>query len=273
VRCPAGPLLLLLLCQAAHADPTAAANWSRLHGCDASGLHPLRASASLQKAAQRVAAGDSLQHALAALRDVRERSSLLHLSGAVADSDVARLLSRGSCTTLADARLQEIGSYRRGREVWLVVATTTSIPSADDAARLRQQVVELVNAARVQGRRCGRKSYAPAPGLHLNAALAAAALEHARDMAVHDEFEHRGHDGSTPGTRVQQAAYGPYRVVGENIAAGAMTAAEVVQGWLDSPAHCENIMDPRFTDIGIAYAVNLDSRSGIYWTQDFAAPR
>jgi uncharacterized protein YkwD len=47
---------------------------------------------------------------------------------------------------------------------------------------------------------------------------------------------------------------------------------EVTQGWLSSPAHCENIMDPRFSEIGIAFAVNMASAEAIYWTQDFAAP-
>jgi len=52
----------------------------------------------------------------------------------------------------------------------------------------------------------------------------------------------------------------------------AMTAAEVTQGWLRSPAHCENIMDPRFAEIGIAFAVNMATAEAVYWTQDFAAP-
>jgi uncharacterized protein YkwD len=52
-----------------------------------------------------------------------------------------------------------------------------------------------------------------------------------------------------------------------------MTPAEVTQGWLDSPAHCENIMDTRFSEIGIGFAVNLSSSELVYWTQVFAAPR
>jgi uncharacterized protein YkwD len=91
-------------------------------------------------------------------------------------------------------------------------------------------------------------------------------------MAQHSEFDHRGQDGSTPTLRVKRAGYGRFQIVGENIAAGAATPMEVTQGWLSSPAHCENIMDPRFSEIGIAYAVNMASAGGIYWTQDFAAP-
>ena len=92
-------------------------------------------------------------------------------------------------------------------------------------------------------------------------------------MASTGNFDHRGHDGSTPAMRVARAGYGRNPIVGENIAAGAMTPAEVTEGWLASPPHCENIMDGRFTQMGIAYAENLKSAGGVYWTQEFAAPR
>ena len=52
-----------------------------------------------------------------------------------------------------------------------------------------------------------------------------------------------------------------------------MAPVEVTEGWLTSPAHCENIMDARFTEIGIAYAASLNTAAGMYWTQVFAAPR
>jgi uncharacterized protein YkwD len=32
-------------------------------------------------------------------------------------------------------------------------------------------------------------------------------------------------------------------------------------------------MDPRFSEIGIAFAVNTATSELVYWTQDFAAPR
>jgi uncharacterized protein YkwD len=60
------------------------------------------------------------------------------------------------------------------------------------------------------------------------------------------------------------------RHVGENIASGVPTAREVVDGWLASPGHCSNIMDPRFTEMGVAYATERRSRGVIYWTQVFA---
>jgi uncharacterized protein YkwD len=101
--------------------------------------------------------------------------------------------------------------------------------------------------------------------------LSAAATAHAADMAAHREFDHRGHDGSTPAVRVARAGFGAFSVVGENIAAGALTPLEVTRGWLASPPHCENLRDPRFSELGIGFAVNTANEPWVFWTQDFAA--
>jgi uncharacterized protein YkwD len=90
-------------------------------------------------------------------------------------------------------------------------------------------------------------------------------------MAVHNYFEHQDLSGRTPADRVRAVGYRE-KLVGENIAFGPRTAEEVVQGWLDSPAHCENIMDPRFAEMGIAYAPGHAKR-GLYWVQLLATPR
>ena len=45
-----------------------------------------------------------------------------------------------------------------------------------------------------------------------------------------------------------------------------------MQGWLASPHHCENLMDPRFTELGVGFVFDADSDSGVYWTQVFAVP-
>jgi uncharacterized protein YkwD len=273
---PLLPILLALLVadpQMSRADALDAVNWGRLRGCrGASGLTALHSSPALQAAAKRLAAGDSLRGALAAAGYAASQSSELHLNGAVNDADISRALTANYCSTLIDARLRDIGIARRGRETWMILAAPLTLPGVADAAAIRRQILSLVNEARAAGRRCGGKYFAPVPPLAPNASLAEAALAHSRDMAQHGEFDHRGHDGSTPAKRVELAGYGRYRIIGENIAAGATSATEVTQGWLASAPHCENIMDGRFTQIGIAYAVNFKTAEGIYWTQDFAAP-
>jgi uncharacterized protein YkwD len=62
-------------------------------------------------------------------------------------------------------------------------------------------------------------------------------------------------------------------VVGENIAAGQPTAEQVVAGWLKSAGHCANLMDPDFSEMGVAFAVAPQRGKAIYWAQLFATPR
>ena len=121
------------------------------------------------------------------------------------------------------------------------------------AAAVRERVVKLVNEARSRGRRCGAERFSAAPPLHGAKQLHDAALRHARDMARKKFFEHLGSDGSQPKDRVRRAGYSS-RLTGENIAYGPVSAEEVVAGWLASPDHCANIMDPRFRDIGVGVA-------------------
>jgi uncharacterized protein YkwD len=263
----------------AGADVVDAVNWARQHGCAVSAAPtpltgaPFKNSVALQKAARRLAGGDALQDAMAAEGYLSAESVALHFSGAVSDQQIARALSAKHCDDLTNPKLREIGADRRGRDVWMVLAAPVSLLTAADAESVSRHILDLVNEARAAGRRCGGKYFAPAGPLMLNSRLTRAALGHSQEMAKYGEFTHRGHDGSTPVLRVARTGYGAYRVIGENIAAGAMTPVEVTRGWLASPAHCENIMDGRFTQIGIAYAANLNTAVGLYWTQDFAAPR
>ena len=264
-------LSLGLFSVAARADIIDAVNWARAQGC-AAARTPLRDNAKLRQAAQQLANGTSLQSSLTSSGYLAAQSSVIHLSGAVTDAQLANILVSHYCASLADPKLTEFGVQRRGRDVWMVFAAPVALPGPGDADFIARQILDLVNRARSSGRRCGGVAYPAVPPLTLNPVLSGAALTHSQSMAHFDEFDHRGHDGSSPATRIQRAGYGSYVVVGENIAAGAMTPAEVTEGWLQSPAHCENIMDGRFAEIGIAYAVNTASSELVYWTQDFAEP-
>lgn len=160
----------------------------------------------------------------------------------------------------------------------LAAAIATSGALAADAvvgrqseSAVRARVVALVNAARSHGRRCGRERFAAVPPLSVSRKLNDAAAAHARDMLRRKYFEHRGSDGSQPRDRVLRAGY-KFRLTGENIALGPESAEEVVAGWLDSPGHCANIMEPRFREIGIGVARGR-KRGQIYWVQNFGLPR
>lgn len=43
-------------------------------------------------------------------------------------------------------------------------------------------------------------------------------------------------------------------------------------GWLASPGHCANLMNPMFTQVGAGYASEARSDEGVYWTMLFGAP-
>jgi uncharacterized protein YkwD len=93
-------------------------------------------------------------------------------------------------------------------------------------------------------------------------------------MANNNFFSHTGSDGQSVGYRATQAGY-TWSAVGENIAAGIPYSAvgAVMQGWIDSPGHCANLMRSNYTELGAAKASNPSSTYVIYWTQVFGRPR
>ncbi|WP_225430044.1 CAP domain-containing protein [Deinococcus detaillensis] len=133
-----------------------------------------------------------------------------------------------------------------------------------------QRVLQLTNAARSTARTCGSVSLPAVPALSISAQLTASAQGHASDMAALNYFSHTSQDGRTFDQRVSNASY-LWSSVGENIAAGQPTPEAVVSGWLASPGHCTNLMNARFTQIGVGYAQG--GSYGSYWVQDFGRPR
>ncbi len=87
-------------------------------------------------------------------------------------------------------------------------------------------------------------------------------------MAANRTLTHEG-DG-TPSGRVTAAGYRWY-VVLENLAEGQTSIDQIIQMWLDSPAHCRNIANDRVTRAGVGSALGTDGRW--YWTMLFALPR
>ena len=256
----------------AHADAVSAVQVLREGGCGGvlPAAQPLHHNAMLDRAAAQWAAGRPL--AMAAERSGYEAqaASGLHISGP--ESSAVSLLRKSGCRTVADRTLHDLGVYRRGSDTWLVLASAYAVPPRSSAPMLASRALQLVNEVRARGARCGERSFAPAPPVRLSGTLAGVAFGHATDMAQHGYFEHQDRAGHSPADRVRASGYRE-KLVGENIAYGPKSADEVVQGWLDSPGHCENIMDPRFAEMGIAYAQGRASKHGLYWVQLLAAPR
>ncbi|HEX8786131.1 MAG TPA: CAP domain-containing protein [Telluria sp.] len=177
------------------------------------------------------------------------------------------------CRTLLSDTYSAVGTAHRGKEWQIVLAHREDIPPLPGQQQAGDQILALVNAARAQPRACGDQRFGAAGPLSWNPALAQAALAHSSELATHHYFSHVEHNGSTPAERVTRAGY-TWSRVGENIASGQRSPAEAVQSWLDSPGHCANIMNPGFTEMGAAYAVNPSNENHTaYWTQEFAHPR
>ena len=256
----------------ARADALSAVQLLRAGGCGGTlpPAPPLHRNGALDLAAEQWAAGRSLAAATGRSGYAAQATAGLHVSGA--DSSMVQLIRRSNCRTVTDRTLHDIGIYHRGANTWLVLASAYVVPARSQAPVQAMRVLQLVNEARARGTRCGRRSFGPAPPVRLSATLANVALGHAVDMARHNYFEHEDPAGHSPADRVRAAGY-QETLVGENIAYGPQSADEVVRGWLDSPGHCENIMDPRFAEMGIAYAAGPASRRGLYWVQLLADPR
>lgn len=133
-----------------------------------------------------------------------------------------------------------------------------SAPTAAPASGPTAEVVALVNQERAK---------AGCSALTVNAKLTTAALNHSKDMAAHSNMSHTGSDGSDPGQRITRAGYS-WTTYGENVAYGYSTPEQVMNGWMNSPGHRQNILNCAFKEIGVGLA-----QPNSYWTQAFGAAR
>lgn len=130
-----------------------------------------------------------------------------------------------------------------------------------DADSLREQILNLVNEERAK---FGLNPVAR------NQTLEDQATEYACEMIQFDFFAHVNPvTGSTLRERTNDFGY-PYQVVGENLAAGQTTVQQAMNDWIASTEHRENILDPRFTELGVG--VRTGGSYGTYWVQEFGRP-
>jgi uncharacterized protein YkwD len=240
-------------------------------GRAATPVAPLRPEAALSGV--RIGFGTFLEPALKTAGYAAERAESISVTGPPDAQAAMTVLREKYCDKLLSKEFTAIGTAHRGKEWQVVLAHPHVLPPLPDPAQLGPELLALVNQARATPRNCGAQAFGAAPPLTWNETLARAALGHSRDMAEKRYFNHKEPGGSTPSVRATQAGY-QWSRISENIASGQRTAAEAVAGWLDSPGHCANIMNPAVTEMGAAYAVNpaSDSRT-LYWTQMFGRPR
>jgi len=135
-----------------------------------------------------------------------------------------------------------------------------------DEGDLAQKVLELVNQER---------SSRGLPILQPNSTLSWMAGEYCCEMIDNGYFGHANPymnetEEESLQRRAKAANYVHYRKIGENLACGFYSPEEVVLGWMASPAHRDNILEPDFCEIGIG--VRIGGVQGIYWAQEFGQP-
>ncbi len=243
--------------------------------CDAvERLLPLKVEPALERVARQLSRGGKLAETMKASDYRSLRSVAFSIIGAGVGSRAAEVLSRrNQCKQLQAPGMSAVGVYVDDGQIWVVLAAPFAPTVGVSQLAAGQTVLMLVNQARAVPRACGDKSFGAAAPVRWNDTLANVARVHAEDMAHYHYFSHTGRDGSSPAQRVERGGY-RYRTTGENIAAGpTMKAEDAVAGWIKSPGHCANLMNPAYTEMGLAYGVDAKSEMGIYWGQVFATPR
>ncbi|HEF4759641.1 TPA: CAP domain-containing protein [Pseudomonas putida] len=195
----------------------------------------------------------------------------IRVVGAQDAEEAFELLQDDHCAALLDSQYADIGVSRSRGEWQIVLAQPVIDRQMGDSRSVGKTLLAQVNAARAKPRLCGRQRFAAARPLAWNASLGAAAQGHSKAMAYGNYFAHRDPDGDMPADRARAAGYRG-RQIGENIAAGQGSPSKAMAGWLASPGHCANLMNPMFTQVGAGYATQARSDDGVYWTMLFGAP-
>ncbi len=147
----------------------------------------------------------------------------------------------------------------------------------------QEKILLAINQARAEVRDChdGLGLVGPVSALSWNDELYASAYEHSSDLAESNTFSHEGSGTASDVTganngrkslfneRIEAHGYVDFYAIGENIAGGQESIEEVMVAWLNSPAHCTNIMSDNYSEVGVAIVVNPESDYEIYWTQNF----
>jgi uncharacterized protein YkwD len=127
-----------------------------------------------------------------------------------------------------------------------------------------REVLERVNLYRESGTTCGAVEFAAAEPLVMNESLRCAARVHARDMGIRDYVMHTNPDGAGFADRAAEAEYDAM-AVGENLATGVLTPADVVTAWMGREDDCTIIMEPTANELGVGYYATDEATFGSYW--------
>ncbi len=143
--------------------------------------------------------------------------------------------------------------------LWGWAVSFAALPQRPDTKNIEERLLELLNKER-SARFLTPLSFAPD--------FRAVAIEHSKDMASHQKLTHLSTSGKSYLDRLVKA--GLFFVeIGENVAASDTFDAEFIhQGFMESPEHRDNVLNPRYDTVGIGVVISQDRK--YYITQDFA---
>lgn len=92
-----------------------------------------------------------------------------------------------------------------------------------------------------------------------------AASAYVRAVELPQKFSHTRPNGTKCFTAMPNRGH----ILGENLAGGQTTPKQVVQAWMDSKTHRDNILNKQYTELGVVYYYRADSKYKHYWVQHF----
>ena len=133
---------------------------------------------------------------------------------------------------------------------------TAAAPAKATEQTLQNEINRLINVQRTAN---------GCAALTVDAKLTVAARGHSAFMAQTGSFSHTGRSNSNFVVRSKAAGYA--KPSAENIAYGYRTAAQVVNGWMNSPGHRTNILNCKSKTVGVGAVYSANGTP--YYTQDF----
>ncbi len=153
-----------------------------------------------------------------------------------------------------------------------VLLTPPAAAAPCDVQLVTEQVLKRLNEIRAQGRTCGNQTMGPATPLRWQPALLDAARRYAAELSSRRQLSHTSLSGANLPQRLEAVRYS-LRLAGENLASGPDSLEEVLQLWLDSPGHCQNLMGPDFTEVGLACDMRDTASAQPYWVMELGRPQ
>jgi len=162
---------------------------------------------------------------------------------------------------------------------------TSKIPLISES--LKKEYLFEINKVRAKEQDCGSKGIFSATNpVTWNNKLYKSSYEHTQDLIKSKTFSHLGSGTESDWTgyvlgkqsdfkeRIETYDYS-WKYIGENLGAGTVieSAEKMVQGWLKSDNHCDNLMNPNYTEVGMIMIKDESSLYTHYWTQNFGTPR